>query len=338
MISPIILKMAHDLKINQYNEEHDDHYTSRVLYTALSCWLRVCILDETNVDVLGIKSKSYTLLRGSQILSDFLDVFPESREYFCKPDTKTVDLHDAVYEIRERMINSGEFLEVTSKSNLTLPKYKEHHICNDIFRVYGLSENPNEQFYFSGISKHIYKEELVEEIPKFKTVSILDVLCKNAKWEDINDYSSYLIFNEKLNDAPYKCWQQTELKDNKVYLAKRKDYHTHFTFYLLKKDDKGTQISFIDELFANWEEEKRLILELRYLAGNQAKVKVIKKDIVRIIKLPTRLPQKEKIILNTYCWPKMAIYDSINYIVPNEVWNYIKSILIDLKLDVEEVL
>lgn len=136
----IINQINKDLKIQRYSSERERDYIARVIYSALSMWIRHSILDKDilieSKDVRGV-SKIHILNRCSFFIEKILGLFPECNDWFY-PDEKK---GNPIAIVRDRLNNSGELLDIGYETNLGLPKYEESVIAMGMNIVRGLSNN-----------------------------------------------------------------------------------------------------------------------------------------------------------------------------------------------------
>ena len=166
---------------------------------------------------------------------------------------------------------------------------------------------------------------------------------RKFKVEEFNTIEKLKIFNPESKKIPSKSWDLDKVnisKDN-IYLVKEEDSKRKWeTQYFLLKKENGLRyaISIINSTLVEWKEYRRLILALRKNRNNSAKVQVKDADNYKILKFFVGLPLKEQILIETYCWPRNNIYNTREYIVPIEIWEYIKEILKKIYIEIEEVL
>lgn len=346
MKKQIVQQMSVDLKIKRYPNEKIEDFYSRLLYSAISCWLRYVILDKSNNDAdKERKSKKYVLARGIDILENYLALFPECFKYFCVKDEEEVSVDEAIKCIRERMLNGGELLEINPNKYITLPTPLQKVVYNSILRKFGLTNNDFTSTCV-GIARieknkeiHIYENGLNIE----NSIHFFDWLIKNAKWERFEHPENLKVFNSHSKNIPTFSWgeYQTNLLKDDYFLAKSDNpiLYGEPQYYILKKDNYDKFfISKIDSILIDWLEYRRIILALRKKADNQMKAQVRDMGNCKILKLFGGLPLREQIIFETYCWPKENIYNRREYVVSNDIWDYIKTILETLCIAVEEVL
>lgn len=352
MKKQLVTRISSDLKIERYKGESEAEFYSRLIYTVISCWIRYFILDKSNNDSdINKKSKNYIMARGKDLLKNYLDLFPECADYFlCKEKNNkkiAVEVDEAIKTIRERMLNSGEIYEINPNAYVGVPQYNKKKIYRNIEREIGIKKDEFTSIHV-GITR-IEKNKLYEESEKIESTKLinpdefLNWLIKNSTWERFNDIDILDVFDPKSKKIPSQSWNlnKSMILEGDIYLARDKSMnHKWATRYFLLKIEDGNKyyISRINNILVKWKECRRIILALRKKYENSIKVQVKNLGSCKKLRLFAALPINEMMILKTYCWPSNNMYNPREYIVSNEIWEYIRDILISLYLEIEEVL
>ena len=325
----MIEAMQRDLHMYPYKNESSSCYYGRLMYSALSSWIRFCIMDKTT-EQNDSKSKAYVLSRGKEILRGFIECIPECKPLIAATDGKFENrIEEMVTDIRNKMIYGGELVELTTKINIGLPERKCQPCTNGIVRVMG--ELINERCQAAGITR--IQEDVHSDGKSLDFISIIGIddyitdLYKKARWSNIDDISRYEIFNSMAKRAPYKSWENQLNKSMKYQLIRMSLYNDMHEYYLVKIDNGKMMTCRMDELLAEGKEERRIILGLRKMYGNQMDALYEYKGSVVLLKLFCRLPLREEHIIETYCWPERSFDDKLNYLVPFKIWDEIKELL-----------
>ena len=77
--------MQNDMHLFPYRDESISYYLGRLVYSALSYWIRACIMDRTS-ESNGTKSKAYILDRGKEVLWGFVECIPECKQWISSTD------------------------------------------------------------------------------------------------------------------------------------------------------------------------------------------------------------------------------------------------------------
>ena len=216
MKNELIKQLSTDLKISFYKYESEESFYSRLIYSALSDWMKMCVLDRTNEKYIDCKSKSYIRIRCEEILQDFLRIFPECRNYFYKNNDNNEN--HPINVLRNKLIVNMEL--IYKSGNIYLPKGIIQSINPNYSRILGIDGMRKKSH---GIAKLVNnaKEVGVENIPFDNCDEFYKVLFKNIKWEPFNDCPTIEVLDPNSATAPYKSWRDISILDeHEVYLSK----------------------------------------------------------------------------------------------------------------------
>lgn len=107
MAGQLLQAIATDLNLKQYQNETATAFSSRVLYSAMSCWIKTACLDNSISGEIGV-SRRHILSRCTPVLSEFLKRMPECVSWF-EPDGTD---EQSVSIIRSRLLRSGDIVNV----------------------------------------------------------------------------------------------------------------------------------------------------------------------------------------------------------------------------------
>ena len=331
MKKELIERLSSDLLISQFKYEDSTSFYTRLLYSALADWMKICILDHTNEKYVENKSKVYIHRRCSEILDNFLLVFPECHSYFFD-ENESIDNHP-INILRDKMINAGELINVNNK--IYLPETSVQSITKNYSRIFGIAGFKNKS---CGITK-------IREDFKNKDKNQFDInsnkefkkLFHSLKWEIYNDYSSIEVLDPKSIKPPYKSWKDIQvIKDNDIYLSRICINQNQKMFFWIKKENEEIQISQVDDSLIFFQEIRRFILWQRMKYENPIKATYYKDEKYVSLKMFAKIPIYEQNILNTYGWPNEHIQNNSEYVFPIELWNEIATLLIDLNFELQE--
>lgn len=338
MNSELMDQLRKDLKVNTYEGELTTYYECRLIYSALAEWMRFTVFDEVTDDYF-CKSKAYILRRGIEVLRSFIGSSPALQQWFLE-DEKGVHEFDApVKEIRDRMLLAGEYFEFLPSHDLTIPSTERININDRFDRVIGTSvDSISNQIKYVGITKIVKTEAVKKDYDEFSLEQYMAWILKTAIWNTVKDIDKFEFFDAYSKKAPYKSWVDFPPNGMDYHLGRISLYNGLHEYYLFKKNKEGEWLnSQLQELLSETKEERRIILGLRMMCNNKAVVKYKTRGDVVELKLMCRLPIKEEILMETYCWPLRYYMDKLNYIVPVEVWPNIKHTLeVNLGMKIEE--
>lgn len=334
----LIKKISDDINVYSYNEENNKEYIARLLYSAISIHIRLCILDKRVFDKKVFKSKKYILSKGEEVLEAFLLVFPEVRGWFYNESNK----ESPIVTIRDRLERTGYIISVGFNTDLGIPKSSFVTISSNSKLIRGISNV--KLFNIAGllfIDRNRDKCNNIDfkEINRFfnyDTEGLENVYFTylNKPMNEIKESDQLKVFDKYGNKRLSNCWGDvTNLKDDDITIYKYND----FDYGFIKKKDSRLFLSSISKYDIERLEVRRYMLNLKSECGNPsiAYVNKVGKGYVQL-KLTNKLPTIEESILLGLGWPKNNINDVTNLVFRREVWDYIKLILTNLKIRMVE--
>lgn len=327
MVNDIVRAMRDDMKIFPYSEESDCQYIGRLIYSALSQWLRVATQDELYGENIS-KSKRYIFNRGVELLNNFTEAIPEASKYFLSPEGN-FEVEDVIRNIREKMLTSGELIEVGKQKNVTIPIYSEVVCASGFRRIVGIDNNPRDCVY-CGITRICKNEEKMyvgDLIESEETLEFLAWIYKKAMWTKCSDLSGYEIFNPMSTKVPYQSWSDRANRSLEWHLGRVRTIEG-YEYWLLKLNREEWFQAPFPSVLHEYKEERRVILALRKKCNNEMNAMFEYKGNDTILYLYCGLPLKEESILETFCWPQVRYNDKYKYVMPTIVWDGIRNILV----------
>ena len=240
MNNELVSRMSKDLKIEIFEQERQESFVSRLLYSAFALWLKTITADGITMEnqtEYGV-SKKYHHMRGTYILENLLEFFPELSEWFSQKDEK----HPPVNFLRQRLIRTSDILEINSENKLYLPTWHLSPISGNLSKLFGL---PNcELDLSSGLSlfKKADNTDTVEQISlniaEFYDEYIKNITFQKDEWKILKEYFNPFI---KTNSI-YKSWVDTP-PSTEVYVSRIIDKFGN-RIYFVEKNIKNQIYSY----------------------------------------------------------------------------------------------
>ena len=329
-----------DLKIQSFNAEEEGKYIARVIYSALGMWIRTVTLDKVILDEhsdnVGV-SKIYINNRCEKFANNMLEVFPEIREWFY-PEGSNENL---ISIIRERLYMGQELVDIGFETNMALPKYEECDIGNGVKLIRGVKK---------GEFKRIFGLTQIEQVKNTKvdfnriinfynlecncSETVLNEYLSDCKWESKSEFTGQ-IFDKYSKKSFSNCWSyEYEIKNKDITLYK---YGIN-DFGFIKKIENQFYIHQINKYLIDKYEISRFMYGLKSKVNNKPIVKYKKYGDSKLIKLKlfNRLPKREENVLMIIGWPVKNINDKFNILIQDSTWPFIRSMLENLNINLEE--
>lgn len=334
----IIERINKDLNIVRFDNESDSCYKSRIIYSSLSLWIRMVTCSVIEHELSNIKhgkSRRYISNKVEAFFENIIELYPEMREWFDLENMNPVNV------IINKLLECGEVVSVGFKTDLKVPISSRCRVSDDLEIYRGLKLEKYEfvtgltpLYVFSGedsIEEDVFQFYGVKDKPATK---VLYDYMKIAKWNKVEE-TSYQIFDMHCKDVLSKCWKDDyNLLESEITLYK----NAFFDFGFIKKKGNKIYISQISEYFIEKREVRRFMYALKKNNKNQAKAVYKKNNNGEIfeLKLFSALPQCEESILFLLGWPKNNITDKYNFYFCKSIWPFIKRIIENLDIILEE--
>ena len=330
----MIDRIAIDLGVYRFAEEPLSQYTSRVIYSAMACWIKAIAQDKPvgyQENAPSGISRRHIFERSHTILGTMIKMFPEIKEWF----DLSAENDDPVNLVRTRLINHGDLLNVGYGSNLTLSSVHSCQVTSTLETVYG--KTIEDGLLYSGIASLRYKEASgynpeIENVKEWMKSYLGDVFWSH----DLPDPSQVQYFNP-LSSAKnnYEAWQESlEKKDDKVVLIRTAVNKNSYVYYLLKPNEKI--VHRIDPFLQEQGFHIKAMCALRSQSKNNTTATVTKYNNHIKIRLNAILPLRESIMMESYAWPVKRINDRLEWVMGFSVWNHIRPYIEALDIHIME--
>lgn len=272
--------------------------------------------------------------RCTPVLSEFLKRMPECVSWF-EPDGTD---EQPVSIIRSRLLRSGDIVNVGFNTNIALADENCEELIPGVIWKRGTLLQKG--CTYSGISTLEYDEKVATasaSAPNFPVGEWLDTYIKEAWWENSEcAYEGFEFFNpQKKAKNNHSCWQLIPAAAvDDIMLMRRQMYNNQYEYVLYRCEEK--KIHRIDSFLQKQGLHRKLMITLRYKAGNAIPGKAsIFSDHVHL-QLWVHLPMRETTSLESYAWPFNNILDCLEWTMPLQLWTYIAPQLSKLGLNVTE--
>lgn len=318
----IINKVAADLGVYRYNNEEITAFKCRVIYSAMSCWVKAIAMDQpigSKENQLSGVSRRHIYERGNAVLDSLIKINPETRFWFDVEENE----ENPVVIIRNRLLNHGDLLNEGFDTNLTLPISHRKQFISGYDTIYG--EVLGENIIYSGISaicnNNVKKQAEVSEISE----EWLNNFLKNVWWSTIPSEMNELTYFNPAHKSKnnYTAWDNLSPNvSDEIILGRVAINKNSYEYYLIKP--KRKLIHKIDPFLHEQGYHIRIMYALRKKANNSV-IAIINNYGDHIhLKLYTHLPANERILLESYAWPYNQINDRLCWTMYGYIWNYIK--------------
>ncbi len=328
MIDELRTKISNDLQIIKFKGESIRDYNQRIIYSALSMWVRSLLngnsindfngdIDKTFPDFLYVQSNL------SKIAQSFLTSFE------CNPDW--LDMNDNYNSVSmaisrtiiDEMIYLQEIGEVLERKLSPVPHRK--NIYGQYVHEYGLNTFGKE---FQTIGVSMWTNRLPEDKNEREVVipiggkEYYSYIDKSFPWITADITGTYEMFKVGSTRAYSKQWiiyNPNKIK-NGIYLLKEANSYEP-SYLLIKKKDKQIEMIALDSWYVTNKEICRIMYALNASNDTPARFRIREYDDYVILYYASALPDEENRLIQSISWPYSAYSDKYSRIIPRNVWN-----------------
>lgn len=333
-INELYMTISNDLRITRFNNESEESFRCRLVYSALGKWILTLFSDRDFEDSeFEQVSKTHVTITAMDVINSYKKIDPSLSDYFCD-DKKLVNLIENIY-LKTGYVNSGYYTFKKPNKMARIAIGKKCLVIDDNTQkrkirglgFYGKASNTN-------VSLNDYL--LVNENAQDYTSKLISQL-KFSKFDGI--YGKNEIYNIERNR-----WESypNNLLDNFTYSIIKID--NGLDYKILKKVDNERYGASIPSLYTNQSDDLnflhevwRLILGVCSLDGHKAKCFLKKyNDCIKIKFGGFILPFQEEAILKCMSWPLNDCLNSNEFITDISMESAIIDLLCRLSIDIVE--
>ena len=349
----IVRKISSDLNINKYNNESNEEYGNRLIYTVLAAWARTLVLGKSytdlydevkyananyhNVDIMHIQ------VRLTQIAYGFLMSIPHSKDWFINSS-----IEDQCSDLASTIIGSLIFCYELSKLNdarrLTNSPIRYANFKNNQLILGGEQwKISGKNLTFVGLGRWIQTTKLTENykeifnIPKYSSDEYYNTLVKSAFWKESDLSSRYKIFQVGTGFFYNRAWRDLNKSKLSQGIFLLKNVEIDGGYILVKKYNNKLYTARLDKWYYDENEIYRIMYALDSYNETPVVFKVKTYDDYVILHCHSRLPNPEMRILLMSSWPNRFYNDIFYRIIPRFLWNDIEDMLVNLGIKIEYI-
>lgn len=339
----LLNEISNYFDLRRYADESEESFVNRLLYSAVGETLLVSTLKKSPQQPIDGVSKTYITLRNSKYLESLWMAFPSFKNYFGDTSASDVIKNIRLYfELAGvlRPSDFGEFVELAPplfskiESNLF---YSRNNLSSNQRTASGLG-------FYEKMESQKYKYVSMAKLFDLNEIDAHEWTRKYIRklnWENagqLNLDRGIQFFNPKINKSLYNCWGN-EFPSNVEITLYRKNI-TDFGF--AKVEDKRIVGVYIPEFFSTnnnasnnmlGEDTRRFMYGLKSMHGNKAKALIEKRQNYTYIKLFSKLPIRETMVMKMCAWPVGNYDNEFVYLISNELVNVCKQVLGNLSIN-----
>lgn len=337
--------MSNYLNIQRYDDESEESFINRLLYSAVGETLLVSTLKKNSMQPMKGVSKTYISLKNSKYLESLWMISPSFRGYFGDSSSSEVIKKIRLNFELAGVLKPSDFGEFVELAPILFSKigpefyFSRNNLSSKQRRASGLG------FY-----------EKVESIhQKYVSISkLFDLNEMNAhewtkkyiqklNWQNagkLNLDTGIQFFNPKLNKSLSNCWSNEFPKNVGITLYKKNDFDYGFAKML---DDKAIGI-YIPTFFINISnpsnnmlggDVRRFMYGLKSIHDNKSNALLETRENYTKIKFFNKLPVRETMLMRMCGWPVKNYDNEFEYLIPNELVSVCKQVVENLSIRCE---
>ena len=349
----IVRKISSDLNINKYNNESNEEYGNRLIYTALAAWARTLVLgksyadlddearyanaDYHNVDIMHIQ------VRLTQIAYGFLMSTLHSKDWFINSRIKD-QCSDLASNIVENLIFCYELSKLNDARRLTNSPIRYANFKNNQLILGGEQwKRSGKKVISVGLGRWIQTAKSLENykeifnLPDYTSNEYYNILLNSALWKESNLGGQYKIFKVGTNLFYNKARYDFNISKLPQGIFLLKNIEVDGGYILVKKDKNELYTARLDKWYCDENETYRIMYALDNNNETPAVFKVKTYDDYVVLHCHSRLPNSEMRILLMSSWPKRSYNDVFYRIIPKFLWSEIKDMLTSLGIKIEYI-
>lgn len=332
----LIGQMATDMSMSKFHNETNKSFHLRVLYSGLALWLKTIMLDdfENTTGATHSVSKKHSYTRFSTVLVQFINFFPEYREWL-NPDVRQYSDGDTVHFLRNRMIAVGEIYQCENSLYISLPSAENEIISPFITRHYGIGSNI--PLKHSGVASYLLGQnnKMISKKNKESAESFLNHYFHTLE-KETHLYQRELVFSNPLakTDTFHYSWEKKPPVSS-VYLARTPKGENGNKHFLIRTKNGNLEQYALTESHLKSQIQKKLLLAIRKVNGNPVKVIIQKeKEYFTLERYVKSFPFPDEAMVQSYGTPVESITDTLSWIFPITFYGVIEQTLENLFLEI----
>lgn len=328
MIIELVNKMSSDMNISRFQDESDEQFIYRIIYSALGQWcLSICN------NITGTKkgaTKHYLTKTLHNLLDKYIELFPFISNKFI--DTNNLNKNILVW-IQKVYRETGYLIPEDEHYN-KLADFERSIILGGQALYFGLPQKPytvnglgvfsSPSTYIVPLKEYLIRDDLTSEEYFNIKFDPIDFVFRNI------DLSFLEFFNPLLNNVPSLSWSKS--LETECTIARNIETGS---YYRVIKTEEG--FMFADEPVEeksdsfNSYEYRRLYYALKAHYKNPLNARIVKidREYSKLI-LEGHLPYREYFFLLLVAWPEKSAFDKTNFIIKN-------SLLYDVRTTLENI-
>lgn len=342
MFNPLISQISKDLNIQQFKNEAIKSFGNRLIYSAISAWIRVLVLGKSYTDLhLSIETQypnvdiNHIQNRASQVAYGLLKSIPHEDSWL--PGSMEDQCSELASTIIRLMKFCFEISQLYDSRRLTTSPKRFIDIENMRAHFGGVDWNNNSNSWHTvGLgrweldSKSKRNNQLIFDIPNVNYEKFLSELISNILWKDKELNGDYEIFLTGLNRFNREAWKTIDTPKIPQGISLLRNISDGGYLLVNRENSSVMSVCLLDNWYYQEKELFRIMYALNCNALTPIKFYTEHKEDHVILHTHSSLPNAETRLILMSSWPKRSFNDIYYRIIPKFMWPVIQPILENL--------
>lgn len=322
-------KISKDLKISKFKKESFLEYHQRLIYSALSMWVRSLIMgnsvNDYKSDVEDVENVfpdiGYVQYNLSKVAEAFLMVYPCNMDWLEIENIPKLAMKLAGRIIQD-MIYLNEIGEVMERKLSLVPDRKA--FWGGYMHEYGLNTFNKNTFVLgcSLWSENVQNEDDTNKIISIGGMDYYKYMVKKFPWKKADVKGNFELFKVGVTGKDSKSWIPYDSGKIKEGINILRDTNTFEPGYMLvKKEKDNLYVVWLDPWYRKSKEIYRIMYALNAANGIPAQFRTKIYDDYIVLHDVSALPDEEKRLILSISWPYSTYHDYYSRIIPIKMWD-----------------
>lgn len=320
--------MKNDLNMSQFSNETEFSFHCRVLYSGLAHWMKTILLDnfDDNENTHHTVSKHHLTARFDEVLKGFSAFFPEYAHWLYPENYKKQQINPSHF-FQERLLRTGEILELDFANHLSLPQYK---------RLSGEGTEDGTHFCYQGIVLSDRKKLSHEINLPPNSANYFANYLQTASFTDRTTQGDMEYFDSHAKTDTYHNSWKTNIPNEAIFVSRRNGDFGFSQYFIEKNSDGQRKYHCIEDILVDSQNFKRFLFALRKKNNNPLRVKLQEEgESFLLERFTNTFPYPEECIFEKYGWPVNSLDDTKKWRFSAEYLPLVKKCLENLAVEID---
>ncbi len=342
-MNELIEEISKDLCMMPFKNENSRGFGNRIIYSALVAWAKVQLLGKSYTEINSKEyeypcvSQQYIICNLRPVVKGLLQSIPYESAWLIKE----IEEEELTEYIIKKLVFTYEINKLLDGKMTVAPKRMVYFKENELL-LGGIEWNCNSQ-KAQAIGLGVWREkqfDLEENYSEIFNIPVQNInayyqaIRKHAIWEQHDpqeEWNLYEAFIPGQGGWHSKAWNSVQKHKNGITLIRKKDENK---MMLINYEAGCYYTAKLDP----WYKEEREIYRIQYMlnahAGRPTTFSAKRYEDHVILHCHTPLPNAESRIMLLGSWPYEKYNDMYRRVIPINLWDDIKGMLVNLGIEI----